>query len=225
MIVKYVVEKTLTGTFRMPEADPISQVVMANKIWDEEVWNWCKQHLYPHKVFYDVGAFFGQMSVMASPLVRKVVAFECNPLIYDCLVVNAKGSNITTIGAPVWSKRGVEFTMQAQPPQYASRGALRVEPQKNGRCGRSILIDDLFRREPVSCMKIDVQGSDLHAMMGARETIMKDRPAIIFEFEDWLSQELGHTWADYTKFIEEIGYTITGELRGSGLNYTILPKE
>jgi FkbM family methyltransferase len=208
----------------MPAHDPISHVVLAGKIWDEEVWNWVKGHLYPHKVFYDVGAFFGQMSVMASPLCRKVIAFECNPTIFQCLAVNSKGTNITAIGAPVWSTRGEEFGMQTD-STYESLGALRVEKKKWGKCGKSIIIDDLFRREPVSVMKIDIQGADLHAMMGAKETIRKDRPAIIFEYEAGLSMELGHTWSDYLNFIEEIGYRISGELRGSGLNYTILPKE
>lgn len=223
--MKYVVESTPTGRYRMPANDPITEVVRGGGIWDEEVWNFVRQHLYPHKVFYDVGAFFGQMSVMASSLCRKVVAFECNPQLHECLVVNTKGTNVIAVGAPVWSSRGQEFTMDGN-RGFASLGALRVEPvEKWGRCGKSIILDDMFRREPVSCIKIDVQGSDLHAMLGARDTIMKDRPAIIFEYEDWLSRELGHEWEDYTKFIEEIGYRIAGELRGSGLNYIILPKE
>lgn len=49
-----------------------------------------------------------------------------------------------------------------------------------------ISIDSIFEssNEPVRVIKIDTQGSELQALLSARKTIRKNRPVIIFEFEN-----------------------------------------
>lgn len=216
--MNYIVEDTATGRYMMPEGDPITEVVRAGKIWDEEVWNWVKPHLSREKTFYDIGAFFGQMAALAVPYSATVLAFECNPLLQDCLVMNVRGTIQTR---PLWSTSGKKFSMA--PSHFASMGAQRVEPDEQG--VESTTLDEQSEMYPASVLKIDLQGSDLHAMIGGRKMIMRDRPAIIFEYEADLSGELGHLWLHYEEFIKAIDYVIVGDVRGSGLNYTILPKE
>lgn len=221
--MNYIVEDTATGRYMMPEGDPITEVVRAGKIWDEEVWNWVKPHLKEEQVFCDIGAFFGQMSVLASQLSR-VWAFECSPLLYPCLKENLLHGK--SHSAALWSTYAHFRMQESSETSYASLGALRLVPEEDGSIV-GITLDGLTEWDgtPVCAMKIDVQGADLHAMMGARETIMRDRPAIIFEYEADLSGELGHLWLHYEEFIKAIDYVIVGDVRGSGLNYTILPKE
>ena len=73
-------------------------------------------------------------------------------------------------------------------------------------------------------MKIDVQGSDLFAMQGAKETIMRNRMPIIFEFEEQFQKDFVTTFTDYMRFVdEEIGYKVVEVIYG--INYLIIPKE
>jgi SAM-dependent methyltransferase len=69
-------------------------------------------------------------------------------------------------------------------------------------------------------MKVDVQGSDLFAMRGARETIRKHCMPIVFEFEALFQEEFGTSWTMYEEFIREIGYRITAN---DGPNFLIEP--
>lgn len=60
----------------------------------------------------------------------------------------------------------------------------------------------------VSLIKCDAQGCDLRALRGLRETIARDAPFIIFEWEVDLAAVHGDTWADVLAYLDEIGYTV-----------------
>lgn len=209
---------------RAPENDAITKVVQEGRVWDQEVWKWVEERLRPNQVFIDIGAFFGQMSILAVRRSLWVNAFECNPELFGMLLANTVRSGcINAYGAPLWSTAGVQLYMQEE-THHASAGALRVMQEPTGTVlPPSVTLDSipLMLGAEISVMKIDVQGADLHVMMGGEKLIRRYRPPIIFEYEEDLSLALGHTWGDYERFIDSIGYTITGELRGSGKNYTI----
>jgi hypothetical protein len=70
-------------------------------------------------------------------------------------------------------------------------------------------------------MKIDVQGSDLYAMMGAERTISQNRMPILFEFESLLQDDFGTTFADYEALIEKMRYQISKKI--GEYDYLITP--
>ncbi len=82
----------------------------------------------------------------------------------------------------------------------------------SGRQVNSFTVDSLNIEGPVSVIKVDIQGSDLFAMMGARKLIERDKPAIIFEYEEQFLKEFGTTYDDYMNFIRDIGYVIVEEV-------------
>ena len=69
-------------------------------------------------------------------------------------------------------------------------------------------IDSIVNHRKVSVIKLDIQGSELHALKGGMVTIRESKPIIIFEFEHALSKALGFTFKDYLYFIESIHYKI-----------------
>jgi len=70
----------------------------------------------------------------------------------------------------------------------------------------SITLDEEVSHPTVSVIKVDVQGSDLKALRGACNIINRDKPVIIFEFEQQFVDEFGFTFQDYIDFIDSIAY-------------------
>jgi hypothetical protein len=66
---------------------------------------------------------------------------------------------------------------------------------------------------PVKLIKIDCEGSEIPAMLGARELIARDKPFLYVEhYVDGLAQR-GYTPKDLTDCIESLGYNL--EMVGS----------
>lgn len=72
-----------------------------------------------------------------------------------------------------------------------------------------VLLARCTPRPRVTCLKVDCQGADLRALKGLHETIVRDRPIIIFEYEMGASLWHRDTWQDYEVFFIEHHYQIT----------------
>ena len=72
-------------------------------------------------------------------------------------------------------------------------------------------------------MKVDIQGSDLFALQGAKEIILKNKMPILFEFEQQFQDEFQTSFNDYANFIKEIDYRFEKIIMG--INYLIVPNE
>ena len=104
---------------------------------------------------------------------------------------------------------------------WGSNNIIITDDDKKFNYIKAIRIDNLNIKEKISFMKIDVQGKDLEVLKGAKQTILKNKMPIIFEYEDFFEKVYGYKFKDFSNFIDEINYKI--HLK-SGNNYLILPK-
>ena len=82
-------------------------------------------------------------------------------------------------------------------------------------------IDSLKIDEPISFMKIDIEGGDLYAMQGAINTIEKNKMPIIFEYDYFIEDVYGMCFQNYIDFVNSINYRFE-KVRGH--NYLIVSK-
>jgi len=170
------------------------------------------------------------MSILFSEAVGnngKVYSFEAEPYIFEILKKNIAAnnkSNIIPIGKAVYNKNGGRIVFpEPDFKRFDSYGSYGVDPRaKEGRTVDTITIDSLHIEEPISFMNVDIQGSDLFALQGAKETILRNQMPIMFEFEAQFQKEFGTSLDDYLQFVDEIGYNVGGVMQG--INYLILPK-
>ena len=59
-------------------------------------------------------------------------------------------------------------------------------------------------------------------MQGAKETILKHKPVIIFEFEQPVQKEFKTNFNDYAEFVRSINYKFDDII--SEINYIVTPK-
>ena len=185
----------------------------------------------PGTVVLDVGANFGQMTVLFARLVGPrghVHSFEAEPFIGDVLNKNVEANlvrEIVTIHrGVVWHTSGIDLIYpEPDLKKWPSFGSYGIVPSATeGRRIRSLTIDELNIKGPISFCKIDVQGSDLFALYGARRTIERERMPILFEFETQC-EDFGTAFSDYADFVASIGYSFASRIHLGQANFLICP--
>lgn len=225
--------ETPLGVYFLPTNAPgdlIRKYMAAGRISDEQIVNQAARFIKKGTVVLDLGANFGQMSIIFSKLTgpdgfvwsfeaQKYVHYILNKNLHANGADNVKAFNVAVMDNSEGYVRfpAPDFTIH---PSYGSFG---IDPSnREGEPVKKIRIDDLGVDKPISLMKIDIQGADLLAMKGARETINKHRMPIIFEYEKDLDQVFGTSLQDYVNFVNEIGYKFETAIGDS--NFVIVPR-
>ena len=68
------------------------------------------------------------------------------------------------------------------------------------------LLKDVDRT--VSFVKLDIEGAEYHALLGAKRLLERDRPPIVFEFNDQAPVHFGYKSEDILHLFHSYGYTI-----------------
>ena len=224
--------KTPTGNYYLPanlKNDVVANTIKAGSVFEEEIIEVAKKYIQPNTVFLDVGANYGQMTVLLSNYLKgtgKIFSFEAEPFVSGILKlnINANGcNNVEVISKAVFHKGGEKVVFPEPDFQkFDAYGSYGISPgAKTGRTVETITIDSLEIKEPVSFIKIDIQGCDLFPMEGARATINKYKPAIIFEYEEQFQDDFKTSFNDYVEFVRSINYRFIKTYMG--INYSIVP--
>ena len=206
------------GDFYLPMDAPKDGVLNAIKngeVYQENITDEFAKYVKLDDTVIDLGANVGQMTIALASLVGKkgcVVAVEPDPYLFYVLnknITHNAFSNCMVFPAAAWSVSG-ENLPYPEPDlvRFDSLGSYGITPKSTtDRTVLSLAIDDLGL-ENVSLIKLDIQGSELEALKGLRETIDRCKPAILMEYETLFNEDFSVTWVDYEKFIEDIGYEI-----------------
>jgi len=158
----------------------------------------------PTRISLDVGANLGLFSYFLSRLSPKVIAFEPNPNPLRTLRQVAD-RNVEIVPIAIGNSDGpVTLTIPRNRKGWSSNGAGLGKTPTGGRpveimCRR---IDSL-KLDPVGFIKIDVEGHELAVLEGARETLIRDKPAIFLETE---FLHVGEKVFEVFRFCAELGY-------------------
>jgi len=224
--------QTVIGNYYLPTDAP-NDVIIAHmrngKIFEPEIVEISKQYINQGSTVLDIGANFGQMSLLFSQFTGddgRIISFEADDYVFYILKKNIIANNCKNIIAynkAVYDKSGKVMVYPVQDfKRFPAYGSYGLDPNATeGRTIDTISIDDLNIQRPISFMKVDIQGSDIFALRGAVETIRRNHMPILFEFEEQFQQEFKTSWNDYLNFINQIGYKIEKVI--NSINYLILP--
>jgi FkbM family methyltransferase len=228
--------ETSTGRYYLPTDAPQDHVISCIKsggVFEPEVVETAKAYIWRGSTVLDVGANFGQMSVLFSRFVGTgghVHSFEADPFVYELLQKTLAANNCQNVTArlgAVYDRPNQQLFYRAQDftriPAYGSYG---IDPNATaGRTVKTLTIDGLNINTPISFIKVDIQGSDLFALRGAVETIKRHRMPIIFEFEQEFQAEFGTSFQDYVDFVDSISYRFEKlVMERESINYLIVPR-
>jgi FkbM family methyltransferase len=135
----------------------------------------------------DVGANVGIFSVDFARRFEEVVAFEPVPRTRECLALNAP-ANVRVEPYAIADEPGVlrmHSTTQNCGGSFISNHPQVKTPEYKPIASASIEVQvrtiDSYNFDAVDLIKLDIQGAEYLALVGARETILRHRPVIMLE--------------------------------------------
>jgi FkbM family methyltransferase len=156
----------------------------------------------------DIGGHVGLWSYNLSYSFNSVHAFEPVQAHRDCFTKNVleHRGNVTLHACALGYKEGsIEIRTEV-----ASSGDSRV----NGPGDIPLKPLDSFKLKDVDLIKIDCEGYELFALMGAVKTIKKFKPVIIVEQKPGHAQRYGLGEKEAVSYLKGLGYHLIKEMAG-----------
>jgi FkbM family methyltransferase len=180
-------------------------------------------------VVVDGGANLGYWSMVASSLVGSgghVLSFEPHPKTFRFLSVNVAASgihNICPFQAGLWQDEGLAsmedvqgFSNRAGARISVSEGTVKLPGEvRVTSLDRILRYDQRCRGRRIALIKLDVEGSELGAVRGMRDTLNRDKPILTIEWNWETAQRFGFVPGDVRDLLSEYGYRAYSTRGGS----------
>lgn len=183
-----------------------------NLRYDRETVEVMRRVLTARSSCIDIGAHDGEILRHITRLAPRGrhVAFEPIPRLAATL--RARFPQVTVHEAACADSAGsAEFVLVENAPAYSG---LRQRPYdrpdvalKNIQV-QVVRVDDLVRHA-VSLVKVDVEGGEFHALLGAERTMAAHRPVVVFEASARGGGQYGVGARDFTSFFGRLGYRLS----------------
>ncbi len=211
--------ETPTGIYLLPDeakADIVSAAIRRGEIFEERIVQMARRFVRPGSTVLDVGANYGQMSVLFSSLVGEhgsVRSFEANPYVCAILEANLAANGIANVAVDpraVYESSGETLVFPAPDlGDQGSYGCFGVDPRSDqGPRVETIALDDVVTDSPVSFLKIDIQGADLLALRGATRLVRRERMPLVVEYEECFQERFSTSLREYMDFFDSIEYRV-----------------
>lgn len=179
--------------------------------------------LHRDGIFIDGGAYIGEFSLaMAALSGSKVVAVEPSAgaatRLLRAIKLNELNAEVEVVRRPLWDVDGEQLALASRstrPDGLLSSGTRHVVPHHGQSSDRltSVTVDSLVDPdEPVALIKLDLEGAEPRALVGAVQTIRRWSPFIILE----LHPAFGNSKLTL-EFLAELGYEVFTIRKGARL--------
>ena len=190
---------------------------IAKGVYEPHVTAAIRRVLRPGDTFVDLGANVGYFSLMAATLVGRmghVIGFEARPdnVALAKRSVRKNGFENVTIHSLAVAEKEKVLKMAA--PEHTSLSvvvdASRADCQDGFVEIRAVAVDDMLGGlADVDVVKMDIDGGELQAVQGMRETLRRCRPILFFEFSPFTLEAYGQIKPEeLITEIQSLGYQI-----------------
>ena len=165
------------GRWELPAADTYFKDRLTERGFEIEKLDAALKHVTNWRTAVDGGAHIGTWSVAMAARFKTVLAFEPAHDTFQCLTRNLGGiENVVPLQAALGSEVG--------------RAALRDCESRPGNTGARYLVDgdsidveclDAYGIDDLDFLKLDLEGHEYCALLGARATLLRCRPVVCIE--------------------------------------------
>ena len=180
---------------------------------------WLAAHNLDTGAAIDVGANIGNHTLYFSKLFSKVFAFEPDPLHFQLLRFNTRDS----AGVYCYNFGLSDRTAKAPFIHERTRIVSEVNAAEANMTIDLKAMDDLpeISASKITLIKIDVEGHELQVLNGAKKTIERNFPIIIFEQS---ADDFRNGTSSVIKCLKSIGYKRFASVERSGRSSSHLPR-
>jgi FkbM family methyltransferase len=179
-----------TSTLSICLADYVQQRIFFEGYYERRLVDWLKETLRPTDVFWDVGANIGAITLVASRLCRRVVAFEPDPRSIRLLEWHLHENGVMNAQVMRVALGDVAGPAVLHQAPAANTGMTSLVPNAEGATGPTIVTsvmraDDVLAGRPElvpDVIKIDVEGAEALVLRGAAGLLAHGAVrAVVFE--------------------------------------------
>lgn len=204
--------------FAIPRVDEIAERI-ANGTYEIDVVRFLGGALKPGMVAFDLGAHCGYFTLLMREAVGadgQVHSFEPSPRTYRRLTANVRRngySNVFARESAVGSQVG-SLTLNTYNNSRAAYATLGTPPFPDSIAARvPVTTLDLYSAQPgigqVDLVKMDVEGSELEVLKGARQLLESRRlKVIVFEASDATLASRGTNSAAVLDYLRQLNYSL-----------------
>lgn len=195
------VTKPHPNSFILRPGNETTDHILKHGLFERSLIDWCQQYCSKDKNMLDIGAHVGTYSVLLAPRCKHVYAFEAQEMTYYQLcgaIALNNLHNITARHGAIGSNidSSVEKMATLRITSEDGGGSSIRDLPTNKKCITTETVKvktiDSYKIDNISFIKMDIEGSELDALMGMTKTLEKsDYPHIMFECwqEDWFAEE------------------------------------
>ncbi len=139
---------------------------------ERDVHSFIMERLKKARVFVDVGANVGYYTIRACRMgVENVISVEAHPENFKVLKRNVElnGCKAELVNKAVWNESGLKVSMEYESGQ---RGMSRIGSE-NGNVETITLNDLLKEYESIDLLKMDIEGAEYKALLGAGDVLRR----------------------------------------------------
>jgi FkbM family methyltransferase len=206
--------------------------------WDGRGIRFLKKNLEENNVFFDIGANIGAYSLVAARIVGpggQIHSFEPVSKVYDRFEENIKLNHLSNIfanqNAVYQTSEVLELFVSAK--ENAGMSSIFHHDTESGKIEKvqAITIDDYVEKnkiQRIDMVKIDIEGAEIFALNGMRNSISRFRPVILVELNEGVFLNNTDKEQEVILFMKSLNYEIkriyncgnTGDIEGSKSAYT-----
>ncbi len=200
--------------------------VMLDGFWEMWLTQFLARRVKPGMTVVDVGANFGYYTLLCAHAVGEsghIIAVEPNPnavaLLRETVLLNGYASRTRIVPHALGSAAGSAWLYA--PDGEPKNAAIVAQPALPG--GHTVevstlTLDEVVLQHPkIDLVKIDAEGSEVDIIAGMQQTIARDRPLIVLEFN-------AARYGDPKAFLDGL-LTHYGEFQELSLNGEIRPTD
>ena len=156
----------------------------------------------------DGGTHAGSWTRVMAEHFNEVQSFELSPSNYACLVRNIEDWGLHNVSSHNVGLGDIDESVGLGRDTKHTGNTAGICIEGTGNCAVTSL--DKFELKNVKFLKLDVEGYEEKAMVGARKMIKSSRPLIMIEHKPRLSEKYGSRTGDLN-FLERMQYTEIGK--------------
>ena len=203
-----------TAVIRVSLGDYLQQRIFFDGYYERALIGWLKKSLKPTDVFWDVGANVGAVTLVASRLCERVIAFEPDPRTLPLLADNIRRNerqNVEIVPAALGSAPGTAILHQAATMNTGMSSLIDDRSPTVGQISVDVLEADQLVRDRAelrpTVIKIDVEGAEHLVLRGARALLAEGTVRAVI-FEDRHGTEFQPTNQAVVECLRDAGYRI-----------------
>jgi FkbM family methyltransferase len=216
--------ETEFGNFLINEYDLIGNFIKNNKFWEQHLYEFYSRYLNSESHCIDAGANLGFHSIQFGKFSKKIYSFEPQLMVFNQLCANILFNDLNEIVIPYRKALGDKFEEKQlwniEHEDWVGNGSHNwggrgiIQDNYGGKRSSlneyreydvvDVITIDSLHLNKCDLIKIDIQGYEYYAFLGALNLLQKHKPVILLE------NPIGNDECDIKSktFLREIGYEI-----------------